>query len=404
MSMRRRLLTYRILIYLVLDILFIQYNFSQTKEELEKEKQKNIEEIEYTNELLRKTQSTRQENIGQIRIINKRISLRDQIITSIQQEIEFTDEEIDEKNTLIEEMENDLIKLRKEYEQLIIFAYRNRSKYDKLMFIFSAENFNQAYKRMRYLQQLTKFRRKQALMIKDMQENITNEIIELENIKEEKEKLVNDKVTENRTLERERNQKNQIVSRLRRKENELKKELEEKKRINERIEREIAAIIEEEARRMRETGLYRTLTPEEKIISDNFIENKGRLPWPTERGIITEYFGQHTHPVLPGITIQNNGIDITTVEGAEARALFDGVVSKVIAILGANYTVIIRHGNFLTVYQNLINVKVKKGDNIKVKQTLGTIYTDKETQTTVLHIEIWKELEKQNPEDWLTNN
>ena len=402
--MNRSMLTYCVIIHMVLEILLIHHGLAQTKEELEKEKQKNIEEIEYTNELLRTTQSTRNENIGQIRIINKRILLRDQIIKSIQKEIELTDIEIDEKDELIEEMESDLKKLRKEYEQLIIFAYRNRSNYDKLMFIFSAENFNQAYKRMRYLQQLTQFRRKQATMIGDMQEKISREIIDLENIKNEKIKLVNEKIVENRTLEVERTQKNQVVTRLRRKEKELKQELEEKKRINERIEREIAAIIEEEARRMRETGLFRTLTPEEKLISENFIENKGRLPWPTERGTITEYFGQHPHPVLPGITIQNNGIDITTIEGAEARALFDGVVSKVIAILGANYTVIIRHGDFLTVYQNLVNVLVKRGDNIKVKQPIGTIYTDKETQTTVLHMEIWKELGKQNPTDWLSNN
>lgn len=395
---------YGIIFYLVLKIIFIQNGFSQTKEELEQKKQKNIEDIEYANELLKKTQDTRQENIGQIRIINKRISLRDQIIISIQQEIDLAGKEIDEKNNLIKIMESDLKKIKSEYEKLILFAYRNRSKYDKLMFIFSAENFNQAYKRMRYLQQLTKFRRKQTQMIRDMQETITDEIVVLENIKEEKSRLSKEKISENMTLEKERNQKNQIVSRLKRKENDLKRELEEKKKLNERIEKEIAEIIEEEARRMKGTGLYKQLTPEEKIISDNFFDNKGRLPWPTERGIITENFGQHPHPVLPGITIQNNGVDITTVEGAEARALFDGIVSKVIAILGANYTVIIRHGNFLTVYQNLINVKVKKGDNIKVKQPIGTIYTDKETQTTVLHIEIWRELEKQNPNDWLSKN
>jgi len=402
--MHREFLKYGILLYLILQILVNQSSFSQTKEELEIEKQKNLEEIDYANKLLQETQDTRKENIGQIRIINKRIQLRNQIINSIQQEIELSDREIDEKNQLITEMENDLQKIRKEYERLILFAYRNRSKYDKLMFIFSAENFNQAYKRMRYIQQLTKFRRKQAQMISDVQKEIANEIVLIENIKEEKESLVNERIAENIVLERERNQKNQVVTRLRRKENDLRKELEEKRRINERIEKEIAAIIEEEARRMRESGLYRQLTPEERIISDNFLDNKGRLPWPTERGIITESFGHHPHPVIPGIMIQNNGIDIATVEGAEARALFDGVVSKVIAILGANYTVIIRHGNFLTVYQNLINVKVKKGDNVKVKQAIGTVYTDKETHTTVLHIEIWKELEKQNPSDWLSKN
>ncbi len=395
---------YGIYFILILQIILLNNSFAQTKEELERRKQKNLEEIEYTSKLLRQTQNTRITNISQIRIINKRILLRDQLIYSIQQEVDLLDEEIKEKNELISSMENDLEKIKKEYEKLIIFAYRNKNKYQKMMFIFAAENFNQAYKRMRYVQQFTKFRRQQAKMIRDMQENIADEINKLENKREEKTKLVEDKIAENLKLQDEKYQKNRIVAQLKRRESEFKKEIEKKERMNERIEKEIAEIIAAEARRMKETSLYKQLTPEEKIISDNFMENRGRLPWPTERGIITDNFGYHPHPVIPGITINNNGIDITTVEGAEARALFDGVVSKVFAILGGNYAVIIRHGNFLTVYQNLINVKVKKGDQIKMKQPIGTVYTDKETQTTVLHIEIWKELEKQDPEEWITKN
>jgi murein DD-endopeptidase MepM/ murein hydrolase activator NlpD len=149
--------------------------------------------------------------------------------------------------------------------------------------------------------------------------------------------------------------------------------------------------------------MYDQLTPEEKLISDNFQGNKGKLPWPTERGVVTSRFGKHQHAVLKQVTVQNDGIDISTVQGAEARALFDGVVSKVVAILGANYTVIIRHGNFLTVYQNLINVRVKPGEEVSVKQILGTIFTEEDTNSTLLHIEIWKELNKQNPEDWLSS-
>jgi len=395
---------YGIILILILQSILVRHSFSQTKEELESRKQKNLEEIEYTTKLLRQTQNTRKANIGQIRIINKRIYLRDQLIQSMQKELDMLNEEIKEKNELIQNMEKDLEKIKKEYEKLIIYAYQNKDKYQKMMFIFAAENFNQAYKRMRYVQQFTKFRRKQAQMIKDMKENIAEEINKLENKRKEKTKLVKDKIAENLKLQEEKFQKNRIIAQLKTKENELKKEIEKKKRMNERIEKEIAEIIAEEARKMKMTSPYRQLTPEEKIISDNFMENKGRLPWPTERGIITDSFGNHPHPVLPGITINNNGIDITTVEGAEVRALFDGVVSKVFAILGGNNAVIIRHGNFLTVYQNLINVKVKKGDHVTMKQPIGTVFTDKETQTTVLHIEIWKELEKQDPEEWLTKN
>ncbi len=395
---------YGIILILILQSILVRHGFSQTKEELESRKQKNLEEIEYTTKLLRQTQNTRKANIGQIRIINKRIYLRDQLIQSMQKELDMLNEEIKEKNELIQNMEEDLEKIKKEYEKLIIYAYRNKDKYQKMMFIFAAENFNQAYKRMRYVQQFTKFRKKQAQMIKDMKENIAEEINKLENKRKEKTKLVKDKIAENLKLQEEKFQKNRIIAQLKTKENELKKEIEKKKRMNERIEKEIAEIVAEEARKMKMTSPYRQLTPEEKIISDNFMENRGRLPWPTERGIITDNFGNHPHPVLPGITINNNGIDITTVEGAEVRALFDGVVSKVFAILGGNNAVIIRHGNFLTVYQNLINVKVKKGDHVTMKQPIGTVFTDKETQTTVLHIEIWKELEKQDPEEWLTKN
>ena len=186
-------------------------------------------------------------------------------------------------------------------------------------------------------------------------------------------------------------------------EKELKNKIAENQKIARKLEKEIAAIIKASASKGRSRNMYDQLTPEEKLISDNFQGNKGKLPWPTERGVVTGRFGKHQHAVLKQVTVQNDGIDISTVQGAEARALFDGVVSKVVAILGANYTVIIRHGNFLTVYQNLINVRVKPGDEIRVKQILGTIFTEEDTNSTLLHIEIWKELNKQNPEDWLSS-
>jgi septal ring factor EnvC (AmiA/AmiB activator) len=391
-----------IIIYLVINIITGNNCLAQTKSELEEKKKKNLEEIENSTNLLKQTQDTKKENIGQIQIISRRINLRGQIIESIEKETKLLDEEINEKNQLVAEMEQDLETLRNEYAKLILFAYKNRNKYDKIIFLFSAENFNQAYKRLRYLKQFVKFRRIQSEGIGKLHEKVLNEIVDLEAKRNQKINLAEEKKNESENLKRELNQKNNLITRLKKKENELKAQIAEKKKINESIEKEITEIIAAEAKKLKDGNLYNQLTPEERLISNNFMDNKGRLPWPTEKGVITEHFGVHPHPVLKGITINNNGIDIVTNPGAEARALFDGVVSKVFAILGANYAVIIRHGNYLTVYQGLVNVMVKKGDVIKIKQAIGTIYTDKETNITMLHVEIWKELQKQNPEEWLS--
>lgn len=400
--MKKKLKYCFIIICLVMSILAGNRSLAQTKSQLEEEKRINLEEMENSANLLKQTQDTKKENIGQIQIINRRINLRGQIIESIEKETKLLDEEINERNKLVMEMEKDLEMLKSEYAKLILFSYKNRNKYDKVIFLFSAESFNQAYKRLRYVKQFVKFRRKQSEGIRNLQGKVIYEINDLDTKKNQKLSLAEEKKSENRNLKKEINQKNNIVARLKKKEYELKAQIAEKKKINERIEKEITEIITAEAKKLKNASIYNQLTPEERLISNNFMENKGRLPWPTEKGVITEHFGVHPHPVLKGITIENNGVDIVTTQGAEARALFDGVVSKVIAILGANYTVIIRHGNYLTVYQNLVNVKVKKGDIIRVKQAIGTIYTDKETNITMLHIEIWKELQKQNPEEWLS--
>lgn len=394
---------YKILVAgLLINILTVNVSYSQTKKELEEQKRKTLEEIENATDLLKETQETRKENIGQIQIINRRINLRGQIIESIEKETKLLDEEINEKSRLVAQMEQDLKTLKNEYAKLILFSYKNRDKYERIIFLFSAENFNQAYKRLRYIKQFVIFRRKQAEGIIKLEEKILSEIKALEEQREEKINLAESKKRESSILQRELNQKSTLITQLKRRENELKKQIAEKQKISERIENEIAEIIAAEAKRLKSADLYKTLTPEERLISNNFMENKGRLPWPTEKGVITEHFGMHPHPVLKGITVNNNGVDIVTVAGAEARAMFEGTISTIFSILGGNSAVIIRHGNYLTVYQGLVNLKVKKGDNVKVKQPLGTIYTNKETNITMLHIEIWKELQKQNPEEWLS--
>ena len=383
--------------------LFINHLDAQTKDELERRKGKTQEEIEYTNRLLEETTKKKLNSLNRVRILESRIYLRNQLIRSINEEIVLYHQDMLNKEKVIKELENDLALVKQQYELLVRFAYWNKNKYDRLMFILSADNFNVAYKRVKYIQKYIRHRKEQALMIQSMQQELKNEIVELEEIILQKEALARQKAKETRTLQQEKVSKDQMVTELSGQERELKRRIAEKMKIARQIEREIAAIIAAEAKKgTTARTLYDQLTPEEKMISDNFQGNKGKLPWPTERGVVTGRFGRYQHAVLKQVTIQNDGIDISTVQGAEARALFEGIVSKVVAILGANYTVIIRHGNFLTVYQNLINVRVKPGDRVTVKQVIGTVFTEEETNTTMLHIEIWKELIKQNPEDWLS--
>jgi septal ring factor EnvC (AmiA/AmiB activator) len=376
--------------------------WAQTKEDLEKRKNKTQEEIAYTNKLLEETKQKKQNSLNRVRILNKRIQLRNQLLQSITEEIAIYTENIAHKKDMINGLETDLELVKRQYELLVQFAFWNKNQQDRLMFILSADNFNMAYKRMKYIQQYTRHRKEQAMQIQSMQKQLEVEVKELEENILQKEALARQKQGENRNLERERKDKDLMVRELGGKEEELRKKIEETKKIAKRLENEIAAIIEAEATTSGSKNIYDQLTPEEKLISDNFQGNKGKLPWPTERGVVTSHFGKQQHAVLKQVTVQNDGIDISTVQGAVARALFGGVVSKVVAILGANYTVIIRHGNFLTVYQNLINVRVKPGDIVSVKQVLGTVFTEEESNSTLLHIEIWKELNKQNPEDWLS--
>lgn len=286
-----------------------------------------------------------------------------------------------------------------EYASLIYHSYKKKNDNLNLMYLLASDNINQFYVRVKYLQQYKEYRGKQISLIKRLNAVIELKIKELSVKKKEKIQLVNKQLTERATILSEREETNRIVEVLSKKESNLKRELDDKKRVAKRLQNEIEELIKREA----EKNKFGRLTPEERIISTDFSKNKGRLPWPTEQGIVTEQFGEHRHAVIKNLTIRNNGIDITSVPNSVVRAIFKGTVSKVFTIKGANSTVIIRHGNFYSVYHNLINVRVKIGDQISTKQYIGEVFTDLRNSETVLHFEIWRELEKQNPEDWLSN-
>jgi murein DD-endopeptidase MepM/ murein hydrolase activator NlpD len=249
---------------------------------------------------------------------------------------------------------------------------------------------------------MTTYRKK---LVEDLQIEMNTLLLmnnQLEKNKNKNELLLKEKKIELQELEKDKNKSAGIVNELKRQEVSLKKEIEKQESIQREIENQIKKIIEEEAAKAAKAGKALTLTPEEKLISVEFIKNMGKLPWPSDNGIVTGKYGEQNHPVLKGIKINNNGIDVSTAENTKIRSVFNGEVTKVVAILGANYTVIIKHGEYRTVYQNLVNVKVKSGDKVYAKSEIGTVYTDPEN-TAKYHFEVWKGKEKtEDPEIWLS--
>lgn len=308
---------------------------------------------------------------------------------------------------------------------MLRFAQRNQSAYTKLMFVFSAENFNQAYKRLKYLQQFTVYRKKQAHYIQGTQRDLNSKIVALDHNKQEKTSLLNDEQKEKQTLGKEKTSQAKVLSGLTQKEKQLKQELNKKQResiqLNRALQAAIAREIEAERRKaeaaakadadkakaenrapsvakpVAKGSSILSATPESAKLSSDFLGNRGRLPWPTANGNITEGFGTHN---FGGVTIENNGVDIKTSPGSVVRAVFAGEVRRVFSV-GATFAVMIRHGEYFTIYSNLKSVSVSVGQKVAVKQSLGTVATDSADDTTEVHFELWKGATPQNPSSWL---
>jgi septal ring factor EnvC (AmiA/AmiB activator) len=249
---------------------------------------------------------------------------------------------------------------------------------------------------------ISDYRIGKAKEIEELVEALERKNEELNDLRNDKLRVLEEKDREQGELVRERGQKARMIENLKRQENQLKKEIEEKERITKELEAKIREIIEEEARKLNAKNIYAALTPEQELIGNDFRKNKGILPWPVERGIITMGFGDNEVPGLVGSSVKNNGIDIHSEPGTRVRSVFAGEVTKVFPILGANYAVLIRHGEFLTVYQNVVNVRVKIGDKVLTKEDLGDAYTDEVHDVAMVHFEVWREKTIMNPEEWLS--
>lgn len=370
---------------------------AQSKTELQKQRDDLNKKIELTKKLINQSEEAQQNTSGQVQMLNRQIAFREELLGNIAGEIEGIENEIDRREKSISDLESKLESLRREYGDMILYAYKNRSSYDQLMFIFSAASFNQAWKRWQLVQSYTEARQSQLATIETTQREIEQVIAALQVDKNARQELASQKEKERNIILSDKKVQQKKLTALQGEEKKLRdqqKKLEADRKslsakIDEIIRKEIeAAKPKPNSDASASASNNIELAPETKLINSDFEKNKGSLPWPVSAGVITLGYGVQPHPVVAGAEINNKGIDFTTEKNAPALSVFDGEVTSVFTIPGAGQNVIVTHGSYKTVYSGLNTVAVKVGDKVKTKQTLGTVLFDGEQN--VLHFEIWK--------------
>jgi len=426
------------IVFFLLCIFTVIDAHAQSSQELKRRRDQLNQELQQLNQEYQQTASNKKSTLKQLNILKSQISIREEKINVINSEVRNLDNQISESNNSVHSLQNQLSQLKKGYAAMILFAYRNQSAYNELMFIFAAKDFNQAYKRLKYLQEFGDYRQRQAESIQGTEKDLSVKIVELDKTKKEKSTLLQDQEKEKATLGEERNTQVQVVVDLSKHEGQLKQQQKDVQRRIAATNREIDAAVRreiEEARRKAEEEAKeaaklaaarakadnkdvaapktRTIskastnsevlnaTPEAARLSNDFLGNRGRLPWPVTNGMITQGFGIYYTP--EGIKSESTGVDIKSNPGASVRAVFEGDVIKVVDISGT-YLVLIRHGEYFTAYSNLKSASVAKGQKVSTKQTIGTVATDSTTGETDVHFDLYKGTVPENPKLWLVPN
>lgn len=428
--MPRRIVFLSFILYITLSGLFLGTASGQNKSssQLKKDKQKIEQEIANTQSLLKKTEKNQKASLQQIAVLRQQISNREKLITALNDEILQMEEQQALNQELIQNLQKKLEYMKADYAQVVYMAYRNRRLMDKVTFILAADDFSQMFRRMRFYTVFSQNVRVQSEKIAKTQEELKQKNEEIIALKEAKLNLLSGKETEIKQLESDRRQKTKNAEQLKKQSQqlaaELKKKQAQRKSIETAIKNAIAAeVAAANAKRAAAnkgksgTGSTSTaskgststnpratatvsLTPEEMTLNNSFINNKGRLPWPVVKGAKVSDFGHYPHPDVPSVMVENHGIDIMVDAGTSARAVFDGEVTAILDIMGTK-VVMVRHGEYITVYQNLASVNVKKGSKVTTKQNIGTIAKNASSNTYELHFEVWKNNSNLNPNDWL---
>ncbi|MGB0255044.1 MAG: murein hydrolase activator EnvC family protein [Flavobacteriaceae bacterium] len=375
------------------------------KAALEAQKKRLQQEIVQINALLKSSVKKRTNVLTEVETVQLKIDRQDALIRLTNRQINRLNQEINLNLRNIEQLRSELEKLKKDYAEMVVAARKNQSTQNRLMFLLSSESFWQAYKRMAYMKQYAAYRKKQGEQIAEKTKTLQQYTNDLVAQRKDKERLIRENREAQKALDTVRSRQNSLVQQLKRKEKSYAAQIKKKQQQQDAIDREIARLIREAiAASNKKAGTKTTnfvLTPEAKALAASFVANKGRLPWPVEKGIVTQKFGTQRHPVVRTTTIKSNGVTLSVPQGAEARSVFEGKVLNIVQFKGSNPIVLIQHGNYITSYKNLSQVYVKKGDKIAAKQAIGRVFTNKDTGKTALQFSLFQNTTPQNPALWL---
>jgi septal ring factor EnvC (AmiA/AmiB activator) len=396
----------RIITFILISFLVSFSSHAQSQKQLENKRKQLQKEIKEINSLLFKSKEEAETLLSDLDDITQKISVRSQLIRTINQEAEVLSREIVKNEKKIASQEKKLGILKKEYANMVVKAYKSKNKNSKLLFLLSSKNFLQAYKRLQYIKQYATYRKQQGEEIKATTVNLRALTDSLQVKEDEKQLLIALHIKEKESVNREKISQEKLVTKVKAKEKKYISQIKRKQREERKLDKKIQRLILEAITRSNKKSDNKKstsfkLTPEAKKLETSFIANKGKLPWPTKKGTVIRKYGKQKHPTLVGITIQSNGVQVATEKKAMARAIFDGTVLSIQLLPGRKKMVLVQHGNYITAYKNLDNVLVKKGEKIKTKQNIGTIHTDTTTGKTVLAFSLFKETKIQNPELWI---
>ncbi len=372
----------------------------KTKTQLQKEKQQNIERIKEVEKIISETSAQKKNTLGELNAIKQRIQQQEELINSIKDEVRILNSEIGENNDIIVALEEDLSKLKKEFAAMLFAAQKANNSTTRLTFLFSAKSFDQLIMRMRYMEQYTTTRKLQAEQILKVQEQLSGQVKEIESRRTEKNKLLNEELRENDNLTSLRKKQNTVVKSLEKEEKKLRKDLETTKKAVAQLDKLLSDIIREEMERAAKANAK---TSEAAIaLSSSFEENRNKFPWPVTSGFVSQKFGKQNHPVLKGIVLQNDGVNIQTKENEKVKCIFEGEVSRVAFIPTLGSVVIVKHGEYFTLYAGLKEVVVKTGQKISINQEIGKVLSRSDGNTE-LKFQILKNITPLDPQVWLRN-
>ena len=395
------------LIYLFLFSAFLinAQDYQARQKKLEAQKISLKKEISQINNLITDSKKRSKNLANDLEDLQLKISVRDKLININNSQLNNLTSIINNQNDRIADLESDLINLKGEYEKIIYNSYKKRSTQMKLMFLFASENVNQAFKRFQYFKQYSKYRKKQAERIVQVQSEIEHTVDSLVIRKNQKQKIIQENQDIKQSLSKEKKQQDDLFDSLIKNQKNYAIQINEKEKqaklIDKEIEKLIRLAIAESNKNTNSINF--ALTPEGRIVSSNFQANRGRLPWPVKEGVIVRRFGTQPHPVVRTTTVNSNGISIATSPNSIAYSVFDGEVLSVYGFSGGNPGVLIRHGKYISNYQNLSSIFVKKGDKINANDEIGIVFTNESNGKTILKFNIFNELKPENPVIWLDN-